>query len=103
VLQPILFCNPVQKTVPNPNPTSWPPSSTITPITNPIAHLACYATTRRPFQSTLLYDNQFAPQLALLQVSTPDILCVPSFKLRWAEIPVPSSLVPPNDQGGNSQ
>ena len=99
-LQPILFCNPVQKSVPNPNPVAGPPFIT-TPITNPVAHLTCYVTTRRAFQSTLLYDNQFSPQLASLAVSNPDFLCVPSFKLRWAEIPVPSALVPPDDEKGD--
>jgi hypothetical protein len=99
VLQPILFCNPVQKTVPNPNPTTGGPGIT-TPITNPLAHLVCYVTTRKAFQSTLLYDNQFSPTLAPLPVFNPDFLCAPSFKLRWAEIPVPTSLTPPDDNGG---
>jgi len=97
VLQPILFCNPVQKSVPNPNPLIGGPPFVTTPITDPVAHLTCYATTRRTFQSTLLYDNQFSPQLSSLQVSNPDFLCAPSFKLRWAEIPVPSSLVRPDE------
>jgi hypothetical protein len=94
-LQPILFCNPVQKSVPNPLNGGL----ITTAITNPIAHLTCYVTTRRSFTSTLLYDNQFSPQLSSLQVANPDFLCVPSLKLRWAEIPVPSSLVPPDEQG----
>jgi hypothetical protein len=98
VLQPILFCNPVQKTV----PTSPVVPPVVTPITNPIAHLVCYVTTRRAFQSTLLYDNQFSPQLAPLPVSNPDFLCAPSFKLRWAEIPVPTTLVPPEDGGDDN-
>jgi len=93
VLQPILFCNPVKKTIPPISPTA-PPS--ITSITNPDGHLACYVTTRRNFQSTLLYDNQFSPQLAGLLVSRPDFLCVPSLKLKWAVVPAPSSLVPPD-------
>jgi len=98
-LQPILFCNPVQKSVPNPNPLVG--GVITTPITNPVAHLTCYVTTRRAFQSTLLYDNQFSPQLTPLAVLNPDFLCVPSFKLRWAEIPVPSTLVPPGDENGD--
>jgi hypothetical protein len=89
VLQPILFCNPVKKVVVNPSTGL----STTTDITNPDAHLACYVTTRRNFQTTLLYDNQFSPQLAQLLVSRPDFLCVPSLKLKWAEVPAPGSLV----------
>jgi hypothetical protein len=94
VLQPILFCNPVKKTIPNPNPTAGP---TITPITNPAAHLACYVTTPRNFQPTpprVFYDNQFSRDLTALDVSRPDMLCVPSSKLRWVPVPAPSSLVP---------
>lgn len=94
VLRPILFCNPVQKT----NSTG-----VITHITNPVAHLACYVTTRRtPPSRMLLYDNQFSTDQQLT-VFNPDFLCAPSFKLRCAEVPVPSSLVPPNNQGDNNQ
>ena len=100
VLQPILFCNPVQKTVTT-SPTVGPIT---TPITNPVAHLACYVTTRRPSPSrTLLYKNQFSTDVQQLTVSNPEILCVPSFKLRFAEPPPPTSLVPPNNQGDNNQ
>jgi hypothetical protein len=98
VLQPLLFCNPVKKVVVNPSTGL----STTTDITHPLDHLACYVTTRRNFQSTLLYDNQFSPQLAGLRVSSPDFLCVPSLKLRWFVVPPPSSLVP-TEQGDNSQ
>jgi hypothetical protein len=87
VLQPVLFCNPVKKTVPTAPPI-------ITPITNPDAHLACYVTTRKPFNTRLLYDNQFSQDLQQLAVSNPDILCVPSSKLRWAVVLPPRPLVP---------
>jgi hypothetical protein len=53
VLQPILFCNPVKKVVVNPSTGL----STTTDITHPDAHLACYVTTRRNFQTTLLYEQ----------------------------------------------
>ena len=86
VLQPILFCNPVKKVV----------GEITTRIQNRDAHLACYVTTPRnsPVR-TLFYSNQFS-QRAGLQVSNPDILCVPSLKLRWFVVPPPSpgSLVP---------
>lgn len=90
VLQPILFCNPVKKTIPT--PPTVPPN--ITPITNPNAHLACYVTTRRNFQTTLFYRNQFSVDPQQLLVSNPDFLCVPSLKLRWVDVQPPSSLVP---------
>jgi hypothetical protein len=93
VLQPILFCNPVQKRIP---PDGTNGSTTL--ITNPDAHLACYVTTPRRFDSrTLLYKNQFFQGLqgfASLRVSNPDFLCVPSLKLKWFPVPAPSSLVP---------
>jgi hypothetical protein len=95
VLDPILFCNPVQKTVTT-VAADGTTSSTVTPIVDPVAHLTCYTVTPRPFQALAYYNNQFvapgtAPSLTVLQS---DILCAPSYKLRWSVIPPPNITVP---------
>jgi hypothetical protein len=94
ILHPYLFCNPVRKTVGLPGASALG-TTTTTPINNPTAHLTCYTTTPKPFQATVFYNNQFVlptgpvPSLA---VSQSEILCVPSFKLRWSVITPPTSL-----------
>jgi hypothetical protein len=98
VLQPALFCNPVQKTIPN---STTPNGGTITPITNPTAHLTCYVTTQGNFQTQVFILNQFTPlvqpnppHVQPLVVVNSEMLCVPSLKLRWATIP-PITVFPP--------
>jgi hypothetical protein len=98
VLQPILFCNPVRKVIP-PTPVS---TGSTTPILNPIAHLTCYIKTPTPFQTVVVYNNQFvrpttANTPAIAQLFNSDILCVPSLKLRWTVIQPPTSFGAPDD------
>ena len=76
VLNPVLFCNPVQKTRDD---------GEVTPVVNPDAHLACYSTTRVPFTTTRQVVNQFG-QFAIA-VGPPDTLCVPTRKLGFVTIP----------------
>jgi hypothetical protein len=87
VLDPIAFCNPVEKTRPN---TANGTEAEVTPIANAKAHLTCYTITLRPWTGrlTVLITNQFGS--GHLAVGQPDVLCVPSEKLRWYELtPVP--------------
>jgi hypothetical protein len=77
VLIPRLFCNPVQKTTPD---------GGVTEIRNPDLHLTCYAMTRINFSAAVLANNQFGKEQKM-RVAYPDMLCVPSRKLRWTEIP----------------
>jgi len=72
VLQPVRFCNPVQKTH----------DGVVTPILNPSVHLVCYSTTVVTFQTNIVIQNQFTPGMNL-QVVNPDLLCAPSSKLAW--------------------
>lgn len=76
VLDPVLFCNPVQKTV---------PSGEVTPVEHPEEHLACYSMTRVRFQTTRAIENQFGRQTFLIGPS--DMLCVPTRKISWTLIP----------------
>jgi hypothetical protein len=75
VLDPLLFCNPVQKTH----------GTIVTPIQHPDAHLTCYSMTRVTFTREVAIRNQFGDQR--LVVGPPDILCVPTRKLSWQQIP----------------
>jgi hypothetical protein len=77
VLDPILFCNPVQKLRLD--------TGEVTPIQNPDQHLACYSITRVPFQGERDVENQFGRQLLVL--GPPDTLCVPTRKVGWTEVP----------------
>jgi hypothetical protein len=77
VLDPILFCNPVRKTRLDTNE--------VTPILNPNQHMACYTTTRMPFQGSRDLLNQFGPQTMAFGRS--DILCVPTRKIGFQTIP----------------
>jgi len=75
VLNPKMFCNPVQKRH----------NDTITEIQNPDEHLTCYSMTRVPFNMQRDVRNQFGGQS--FQIGPPDTLCVPSRKLLWGQIP----------------
>lgn len=77
ILTPRLFCNPVQKTTPDGN---------VTEIRNPELHLTCYAMTRVNFTEGVLANNQFGKEQKM-RVAYPHMLCVPSRKLRWTEVP----------------
>jgi hypothetical protein len=77
VLDPVLFCNPVQKTRLDTGETS--------PVFNRELHLACYSMTRVPFERTQDVANQFGRQTFAL--GPPDTLCVPTRKLAVKEIP----------------
>lgn len=81
VLEPVAFCNPVEKTR-----LETPTGKELTPITNPVGHLTCYTITPMRFGGlTVLITNQFGS--GHLNVGQPDELCVPSLKLRWYEVP----------------
>lgn len=105
VIEPILFCNPVQKT----SPATPVAPGTVTPITDPRAHLTCYVVTPRPFQGLAYYNNQFVnstptaagvvpppPSLVVLQS---EILCAPSYKLAWEYAPPPPATLNPGAPG----
>jgi len=77
VLDPVLFCNPVEKTRLD--------TGEVTPIQNPDQHLACYSMTRVPFQGQRDIENQFGTQA--LALGPPDTLCVPTRKIAWQEVP----------------
>jgi len=105
VVAPILFCNPVVKVRvsvttganangdQNGNGPAFAPI--ITAINRPLSHLTCYATvsTASFHAQPVLYNNQFVPpgSVNTLQVSLPDLLCVPSFKVSWNVIAPPTS------------
>jgi hypothetical protein len=72
VLQPVSFCNPVEKIR----------NGVTTPITKPTVHLVCYSTSVVHFRTTINIKNQFATNNNLT-VQNPDLLCVPSLKLSW--------------------
>jgi hypothetical protein len=76
VLDPVLFCNPVEKT---------DPAGVVTPILHPDQHMACYSMTRVPFQTSRDIINQFGPQVVAL--GPPDTLCVPTRKIAFVTIP----------------
>jgi hypothetical protein len=81
VLEPVAFCNPVEKTR-----LETPTGKELTHITNPLGHLTCYTITPMPFGGlAVLITNQFGS--GHLNVGPPDELCVPSLKLRWYEVP----------------
>lgn len=72
VLQPVSFCNPVEKIR----------NGVTTPITKPTVHLVCYSTSIVTIpQITINIKNQF--ETSSLTVQNPDLLCVPSLKLSW--------------------
>jgi len=73
VLQPVRFCNPVEKIR----------NGVVTPIQHPTVHLVCYATSVINFQTRINIRNQFISLLSNLLVENPDLLCAPSSKLSW--------------------
>jgi hypothetical protein len=75
VLDPIGFCNPVEKRH----------GGASTEIQHPDMHLTCYSMTRVPFSAVKQITNQFGVQK--IEVGPPDRLCVPSRKLYWQVIP----------------
>lgn len=76
VLQPVRFCNPVEKIH----------NGVITHILNPTIHLVCYSTTVVTSRNNINIKNQFVPNGAALTVQNPDLLCAPSSKLSWKEV-----------------
>jgi hypothetical protein len=84
VTQPLAFCNPVTKIH----------DGITTGIRNPDGHLVCYATTPSAFAgATVNISNQFG--LFTLELSRPDLLCVPSLKLAWAVVTTPTDPTTP--------
>lgn len=75
VLNPYMFCNPVEKTH----------AGNVTPIVDKEAHLACYWMTRVPYETVRDTRNQFGFQV--VQVGPADTLCVPTRKLGFTVIP----------------
>ena len=70
VLNPVFFCNPVEKTV----------DGNFFPIVDPINHLACYEVDpKTTFNIAALVQDQFVTQDILIFQHT--FLCVPSLKL----------------------
>jgi hypothetical protein len=72
VLDPVVFCNPVEKTH----------GDIVTPIRNPAVHLACYNIEAEPLPESLSVTvrNQFGAED--LVVDRPEFLCVPSLKIK---------------------
>jgi hypothetical protein len=100
---PFLFCNPVLKvhytqTVSNTGaPAALP---TITPVNHPRSHLTCYVTVPSSGSPVIpppvLYNNQFVVPgtVSTLALSSPDMLCVPTFKIAWNVIAPPTTTAP---------
>ncbi len=76
VIDPVMFCNPVQKTRLD--------TGEVTEVQHPELHLACYSTMRAKFQGTRDIDNQFGRQR--LTLGPADTLCVPTRKISWVTI-----------------
>ena len=74
VLEPFGFCNPVEKLH----------KGQVTPILNPKGHLVCYTITRERFTTQVDTLNQFGSESLL--VREPNLLCVPSSKLRFRNL-----------------
>jgi hypothetical protein len=74
VLQPVRFCNPVEKIH----------NGVVTRILNPTVHLVCYSTTIVTSQNNINIRNQFVT--TSLVVQNPDLLCAPSSKLSWSVV-----------------
>lgn len=79
VIDPVAFCNPVQKT---------DTAGNVWPIRDRDAHLACYGMTRVPFQGLTYVENQFESEPpGQYRLFAADTLCVPTAKLGFEEIP----------------
>ncbi|MGH9657489.1 MAG: DUF7450 family protein [Bryobacteraceae bacterium] len=76
VLEPILFCNPVEKVDAAGNKFE---------IVNAATHLTCYTITRVPILRDVIISNQFGS--VTTRVANADILCAPSQKVKWAPVP----------------
>jgi hypothetical protein len=70
VLRPRLFCNPTEKRH----------ADVVVPIQNPQNHLLCYTMTTPDIPAEARILNQFENNL--LPLAKPDLLCVPTAKLR---------------------
>jgi hypothetical protein len=79
VVEPVLFGNPVKKTVIG--------STEVSDIQNPDEHLVFYGinlpTGNIPIEKTIQIDNQFGPQT--LDLTLRDLLAVPSQKISWEQ------------------
>jgi hypothetical protein len=79
VVEPVLFGNPVQKTVVG--------STEVTDIQDPDEHLVFYGINlpegNLPIEKTIQIDNQFGPQT--LDLTLRDLLAVPSQKVSWEQ------------------
>jgi uncharacterized repeat protein (TIGR01451 family) len=76
VLQPILFCNPAEKTI-----IQDTQPSLVTPIQDPEGHLVCYSITgTRNITEILTIENQFDREEWEFNRIAADLLCVPSQK-----------------------
>jgi hypothetical protein len=74
---PVLFCNPTLKVH----------DGKVTKIEHPEAHLTCYQTSpSTPFDKVVPVSNQFGK--TKLSLSSPNLLCVPSFKLAYHRVPI---------------
>jgi hypothetical protein len=75
--RPVLHCNPTEKLH----------GTVVTPVKSPAEHLVCYYVTKTslPDVRPLFTRNQFGVEQ--LTTTTADILCVPSRKLSFAEVP----------------
>lgn len=71
VLEPVAFCNPTVKVH---NDVTYP-------ITNPDAHYTCYFMRTGQFSTSVDVVDQFGPEH--LRLSDPNVLCVPSEKVRF--------------------
>ena len=76
VLNPVSFCNPVQKR---------DVTGGVTPIQHPELHLTCYSMTRVDNTRDVSTRNQFGAQA--LEAGVSDRLCVPTLKVSVTEIP----------------
>jgi hypothetical protein len=70
VLRPRLFCNPTEKAH----------GGAVVPIQNPQNHLLCYTMTTPDIPAEARVLNQFENDL--FSLAKPDLLCVPTAKLR---------------------
>lgn len=76
IIEPVAFCNPVEK-IHNDVPFK---------IEHPESHLTCYSMTRVEFEKTFAIGNQFQAD-SKIHVGSPDTLCVPTKKIKWMTLP----------------
>jgi hypothetical protein len=86
LLQPLMFCNPVAKSVVSLEPSTNGGSPIVevntTQISNPQGHLTCYLQVPQKFSSVVMYNNQFVlpGTLPTQTLGDAEVLCVPSLK-----------------------